>query len=105
MYLPKTYENFAKDYPDILKSYKELGKICRDSGPLEEKYQELVKLGIAVGANSRGAVMSAVRKALAAGATREEIMHAVLLALTTTGFPNMIASIKWANEVFEKQAP
>lgn len=44
--------------------------------------------------------MSNTRKALAAGATTEEIEHAVLLAMTTTGFPNMIAALSRAQEVF-----
>lgn len=103
MYLPKPYENFSEKYPEIVKQYQALGKSCREAGPLEDKYQDLVKLGIAVGANSRGAVMSAVRKALASGATPDEIIHAVLLSLTTTGFPNMIAALGWADEVLKKQ--
>jgi len=102
MYLPKTYENFSEKFPVVLKNYQELGKSCREAGPLEEKCQDLIKLGIAVGANSRGSVMSSVRKALASGATQEEIIQAVLLSLTTTGFPNMIAALGWANEVLDK---
>jgi len=102
MYLPKTYEDFIKKYPNVLENYQRLGKSCREEGPLDEKCQDLVKLGIAIGANSRGAVMSSVRKALAAGATSDEVLHAVLLSLTTTGFPNMIAAMGWANEVLEK---
>ena len=103
MYLPKPYEKFSARYPDVVKHYQQLGKICRDAGPLDEKYQNLVKLGIAVGANSRGAAMSAVRKALSAGASADEIHQVVLLALTTTGFPNMIAAAEWVEEVLEKQ--
>ncbi len=103
MYLPKAYEKFAKRYPDVLKGFQELGKSCRESGPIEPKYQDLIKLGIAMGANSRGAVMSATRKALASGATPEEINHAILLALTTTGFGNMIAAMGWVEEVLDKQ--
>ncbi len=102
MYLPKPYENFSKDFPQVLKSYKDLGKACRDNGPLEEKTQDLVKLGISVGVNSRGAVMSSVRKALASGSSENEIRHAILLAVTTTGFPNMIAALNWAEEVLDK---
>jgi len=101
MYLPKTYENFSDKFSEIMKDYQQLGKVCREAGPLEHKYQDLVKLGIAIGANSRGAVMSSVRKALASGTTSEEIRHAVLLSLTTTGFPNMIAALGWVNEVLE----
>ena len=102
MYLPKTYENFTNDFPDVFKDYKQLGISCRESGPLDAKLQDLVKLGIAVGANSRGGVMSHTRKALASGAAPEEVKHAVLLALTTTGFPNMIAAMGWVNEVLTK---
>lgn len=103
MYLPKKYQDFASSYPEIFDVYKELGTKIRTSGPLDEKTQNLVKLGIAVGANSRGAVMSHTRKAIDTGATKEEIHHAILLAMSTTGFPNMIASYYWADEVMENR--
>ena len=102
MYLPKVYEKFRGQFPEVFDDYKKLGVSTRNAGPLDEKTQNLIKLGIAVGANSRGAVMSHTRKALKAGATAEEIYHAVLLALTTTGFPNMIASLCWMQEVIDE---
>ena len=101
MYLPKIYEKFSQKYPDIFRDYQQLGKSCRESGPLDQKCQDLVNLGIAIGANSRGAVMSQTRKALKSGASKDEILHAVLLSLTTTGFPNMIAALGWVEEVLE----
>lgn len=103
MYLPKVYEQFSKKFPEVLQDYKKLGISTRKAGPLDEKTQDLVKLGIALGANSRGAVMSHTRKALAAGATQDEIVHAVLLGLTTTGFPNMIAAWNWVQEVLSEK--
>lgn len=103
MYLPKIYKNFSESFPDVFKDYKQLGKTCREAGPLDEKTQDLIKLGIAVGANSKGAVMSHTRKALSSGASAEEITHAVLLALTTTGFPNMMAAMTWANAVLNEE--
>ncbi len=102
MYLPSKYQEFASEFPEIFNLYKELGTKVRESGPLDENTQNLIKLGIAVGSNSRGAVMSHTRKALDTGSTKEEICHAILLALSTTGFPNMIAALNWANEVLEK---
>jgi AhpD family alkylhydroperoxidase len=102
MYLPKIYEKFSGKFPEVFKDYKQLGQTCREAGPLDQKCQDLIKLGIAIGANSRGAVMSHTRKALESGATSEEIAHAVLLSLTTTGFPNMIAALQWVNEVLEE---
>ena len=66
MYLPKIYETFSGKFPEVLKDFKQLGQTCREAGPLDQKCQDLIKLGIAVGANSRGAVMSSTRKALEA---------------------------------------
>lgn len=102
MYLPKIYEKFIKAYPDVFKAYENLGVACRKAGPLDEKVQDLIKLGISIGANSRGGVMSSTRKALDAGASQEEVLQTVLLATTTTGFPNMIAALGWVESVLEK---
>ncbi len=102
MYLPKIYENFSAKFPGVIKEFQQLGQTCRAAGPLDPKAQDLIKLGIAVGANSKGAVMSSTRKALESGASAEEITHAVLLALTTTGFPNMIAALGWVEEVLQR---
>ena len=103
MHRPKIYQYFTENYPEIFEDFNQLGKKCRQSGPLEPKVQNLVNLGIAIGASSRGGVMSQTRKALETGATHEEIMHALMLALTTIGFPSMIAAMGWINEVLEKE--
>ncbi len=105
MYLPQIYEKFSHEFPDLTEKYRQLGLACRSSGPLEQKAQDLVKLGIAIGLGSPGAVRSHTRKALASGAAREEIIHVVVLSLTTTGFPNMIAALGWVEEVLEKESP
>jgi 4-carboxymuconolactone decarboxylase len=105
MYLPKIYENFQVKFPQVFKDYNQLGIATRQAGPLNDKTQGLVKLGIAIGTNSRGAIMSHTRKAIAAGATPEEITHAALLALTTTGFPNTMAAMTLIEEVLAKDQP
>jgi len=102
MYLPEKYKNFSTTYPEIFEIYQQLGKKTRESGPLDRKTQDLIKLGIAVGNNSRGAVMSHTRKGIESGATKEEIRHAILMALSTTGFPSMVAAFGWVDEVFKK---
>jgi len=103
MYLPKPFKKFEKDYPEIAKIYEELGLKCQSAGPLDAKTRYLVNLGIAVGAVSPGAVKSHARKALEQGASREEVFHALLLALTTIGFPAMIAAIGWVEEVISAE--
>ena len=102
MYLPEKYKKFSTTHPEIFNIYQELGKKTRESGPLDRKTQDLIKLGISIGNNSRGAVMSHTRKALESGATNEEITQAVLMALSTIGFPSMVASFGWVDEVIQK---
>jgi alkylhydroperoxidase/carboxymuconolactone decarboxylase family protein YurZ len=100
--LPFSYERFRKEYPGIDREYDRLAKKCHASGPLNEKVRRLVKLGIAIGSQSEGAVKSHTRRALALGISSREIRHAVLLGLTTIGFPKMIATLNWVHEVFEE---
>jgi len=65
--------------------------------------RRLVKLGIATGAGLEGAVHSHTRRALAEGIAPEEIRHAVLLAMTTVGFPRMMAALSWVNDLLESE--
>jgi 4-carboxymuconolactone decarboxylase len=102
-YLPEVYKGFQRHFPDISETCDKLAVSCNEGGPLDEKSRELVKLGIAIGLNSEGAVRSHARRALAAGVTDEGVRHAVLLSLTTAGFPTMIAAMKWVDEVLKKQ--
>lgn len=102
-FLPFPYERFAKEFPEIEKEYDKLAKKCHASGPLNEKVRRLVKLGIAIGSESEGAVKSHTRRAMAMGISPKEIRHAVLLGLTTIGFPKMIATLNCVHEVFEER--
>jgi alkylhydroperoxidase/carboxymuconolactone decarboxylase family protein YurZ len=63
----------------------------------------LIKPGISLGVKSSGGVMSGTRKALESGATSEEIRHAIMPGLTTSGFPNMIAALGWVEEVISQK--
>ena len=99
--LPSAYHRFAEAQPRIMKAYEELSAATLAEGPLDRKQAELVKIGIAVGAGLEGATHSHVRRALEAGATSDEVRHAVRLALTTVGFPSMMAALGWANDVID----
>ena len=101
-YLPDAYQDFIKRYPQINEAYDKLANTCHKSGPLDKKTRRLIKLGIAIGINSEGAVRSHTRRALQEGVTPEEIRHVVVLTFTTAGFPYMIAAYKWVEEVLNK---
>lgn len=103
-YLPDVYLSFRERYPDVAGATDGLGAALDAAGPLDARTRRLVKLGIAVGALAEGAVRSNVRKALAEGATADEIRHVAVLAVTTAGFPTAIAALGWVDEVLASNA-
>jgi len=50
---------------------------------------------------STGSVHSHTRRALAAGADRKEIEHALLVLVSTIGFPKVAAALAWIQEDFD----
>ena len=101
--IPKRYTNFMETYPEVGEAYKALGEAALKAGPLDEKTRELIKLGISVGARMESAVKSHFRRAREAGATVEELKHAVLLSTTTIGFPNMMTAMSWIEVELERE--
>jgi len=99
---PEFYRRFIDRYPDVGKAYEELGETTKKVGPLDQSTAELVKLGIAIGARHEGAVHSHARRSLDAGASADEVRHAVLLATTTLGFPAMMAALSWVEDILEE---
>jgi 4-carboxymuconolactone decarboxylase len=97
--LPKRFLKFQQDHPALYRAYEQLGNAARNAGPLDNKTRELVRLAIAVGNRHEGAVHSHTRRALEAGATPEELRHVALLAVTSIGFPNMMAALSWVEDV------
>lgn len=97
--LPKRFTAFRDTQPAVFAAYEALGKSCSEAGPLNKKAQELVKLGIAVGARMEGATHAHARRARDAGASAAEIRHVALLATTTIGFANMMAALSWIDDV------
>lgn len=103
-YLPEVYQQFERRFPAVKEAFDGLGAAEHEAGPLTEKERRFVKLGVAVGAQSEGGVRSHVRKLLGVGASQEEILHAIVLALTTIGFPATNAALSWAEEVLADES-
>ncbi|MFV9506497.1 MAG: carboxymuconolactone decarboxylase family protein [Oscillochloridaceae bacterium umkhey_bin13] len=98
--LPERYRAFADDQPAIFAAYEQLGATAAEAGPLDQKSRELIKLGMAAALRAESAVHSHVHRALAAGASRAEIEHAVLIGITTLGFPTMMTALSWVRAAF-----
>lgn len=98
-------DNFAwllEKYDTVMEKHQELGMAVREAGPIDEKNSHLIQLAASAAAKAEGAVHSHVKRALAAGATPEEIYHAILLLTSTIGFPNVAAALSWAKDIIEK---
>ncbi|HLA30429.1 MULTISPECIES: carboxymuconolactone decarboxylase family protein [Pseudomonas] len=98
----ETYQRLRKQHPDYFDAVEALGKAVRHAGPLEQQVIQLVQLGAAAAIHSEGAVHSHVRRALEAGATAEQIHHALLSLTSTIGFPTVVAALSWADDVIDK---
>lgn len=101
--IPVPFQKFNMQYPLVANAYENLAHECRGSGPLGEREQALVKLGIAAGSQLEGLVHSQVRKALDIGLKPDEIRHAILLSLTSIGFPRMMSALTWAEDILKDE--
>ena len=94
--LPKHFDNFVKKYPEVWQGHQELTQACANSGPLDRKTRELIKVAISATANQETAMERHAVMAVQEGAKEEEVYQAILLLITTVGFPRASAALKWA---------
>jgi alkylhydroperoxidase/carboxymuconolactone decarboxylase family protein YurZ len=99
--LPATAGQFADDYPEVWDAYADLGAACADAGPIDGETKRLVKLALAVGAQSEGAVHSHVRRGLEEDIDPETLQHVALLGIPTLGFPEAMAANSWITDLTE----
>ena len=100
--LPAHFTSVQERFPKVMEALEELGKAARQQGPLENKTAHLIQLAAAAAIQSEGAVHSHVQRAIAAGASSDEIYHAVLLLVSTIGFPKVAATLSWVDDVLGK---
>jgi alkylhydroperoxidase/carboxymuconolactone decarboxylase family protein YurZ len=97
--IPDRFLSFRAAHPEIAEAFEQLGRVVHETGPLTERERRLVKLGIAIGVNTEGAVHSAVRHAIAGGCSAEDLAHAARLGITTLGWPRTQAALSWIDDL------
>jgi AhpD family alkylhydroperoxidase len=102
--LPPTVKAFTESFPGVWQAYEALGKACAEAGPLDARTRRLIKLALAVGADSEGAVHSHARQALGEGISPQELRQVAALAITTLGFPAAMKGLSWINDVAKETA-
>ena len=99
--LPKTFKNIVEKYPDVWSAHEKLTKASAEAGPLDRKTCELIKIGLCIGAGLETATQRHAIMAKENGATKDEIYHSVLMAMTTLGHPRAAAGWKWVSSVLD----
>jgi 4-carboxymuconolactone decarboxylase len=94
---PGSYRDFIERFPELGRAW-ELAREGEAKTRFDAKTKRLLKLAVAAGALREGGVHSAVRKALDAGASPDEVLDVVALAASTLGFPSTVAVYTWVRE-------
>lgn len=97
--IPGAAGDIAKQFPEIWDAYSELGKAAAEAGPLTAREKRLVKLALAVGAGSEGAVHSHTRRAKSEGIEPEALTQVALLAIGPLGLPKAVAAKTWMEDI------
>ncbi len=100
-YSPEYFAEIRKRYPQVADHFDDLARDIAKAGPLDNRSQLLVKLGVAIGVGSEGDVQNLTNRALDEGIMPDEIRHAVLLSITTAGFPMMIVAMQMVEDILE----
>jgi len=99
--IPKHHESLKSRFPGVMAALENLGGAVRAEGPLDTKTSHLIQLAAAAVSQSEGGVHSHTRRAMEAGASEDEIYHALILLLSPVGFPKVAAAISWADDVIK----
>ena len=87
----KPFKEFKKEFPAVYKGHEKLGKIIHEqSGPLPEKIRWLIKIAVSVASGHALSLETHILKGRESGLTNDEIKHALILLIQTTGFPTFM---------------
>ena len=96
--IPGAAGDLAEQHPDIWSAYAALGKATAEAGPLSARERRLVKLALAIGAGSEGAVHSHTRRAKSEGIEAAAIHQVAMLAIGPLGLPRAVAAKTWIED-------
>lgn len=100
---PKNYQRIQKKFPELLRNNEEAGRLAKEAGPIDTKTAHLIQLAACAVMKSEGGVHSHAKRALEAGASKDEVYHTVALLINTIGFPTSAAAFSWVSDVVEKK--
>jgi AhpD family alkylhydroperoxidase len=95
-------ELFRKEAPEVATAFNSLIMSLVASRGLDQKTKQLIYIAMKAAMGDDSAVKAHVPMAKAAGATREEVVDAILMTLTVSGIRGVVHCLPGALEYFEK---
>ncbi len=80
----------SKENPKIAEGFGTMHKATAEDKALSAKHKELIALGIAITIRCEGCIACHVKDAIKTGATREEIVETIGVAIVMGGGPSIV---------------
>ncbi len=99
------YQQVARDFqdgmvtlnqaaPDVVRAFKELMKTTTAPGTLPFKTKELIALAIGISVRCDGCIATHAKAVVNAGATREEVVETIGVAVLMGGGPSVVYGVE-----------
>jgi len=97
-------KNMIQEAPDVADAFFAMTRAVKKASPLDERTNELVLVGIFAACRGLRGIVTHVERAREHGATREEIVAAILLALPVVGVTDVNLALDRAIAVLDASA-
>lgn len=98
-------KNMMQEAPNVAQGFFDLAKSVKQYSTLDEKVNELIIIGVFTAHRGLRGINTHVERAMAAGATKQEIISAILLALPIVGITDVNLALDQAMEIIETITP
>ncbi len=88
--IQKHMQNLGKHKPEWMGTFQKFMQASKKEGVLSTKMKELIGVALSVKGQCDRCIVWHVKKAIAAGATKEEIIEAGLVAVVMSGGPGIM---------------
>jgi AhpD family alkylhydroperoxidase len=89
-HIAKLIETLGSDAPPMMAAFSRLHGVTVRDGVLSAKIKELIALAIGINVRCDGCIAYHVHDAVAAGASREEVLETIGVAIMMGGGPSVI---------------
>lgn len=86
----KSMKKLSKEIPGTMRGFMELHQAASADGTLDGKTKELIALAIAITVRCNGCIAFHIHDAIESGASREEIMETIGVAVLMGGGPSVV---------------